>query len=50
MQYPMRPIGYVDSCYKARCGTPRQSNLNMEGMAELKIVPAINASGLRHIE
>lgn len=37
--FDLRPIGYIESCFKEKFGTPRQSGLVREAWATLKILP-----------
>lgn len=37
--YNLKPIGYIQSCYKQKFGTPRQSGLVTSSLAKLKVLP-----------
>lgn len=39
MDFQVRPIGYLKSCYKDKFGTPRQSGLVQEARSQLQILP-----------
>jgi tRNA-Thr(GGU) m(6)t(6)A37 methyltransferase TsaA len=45
------PIGYIESCFKERFGTPRQPSLVPSAQATLKLRPELNLSaGLKGLE
>eukprot|EP00927_Polykrikos_kofoidii_P021552 TRINITY_DN20361_c0_g1_i1.p1 TRINITY_DN20361_c0_g1~~TRINITY_DN20361_c0_g1_i1.p1 ORF type:complete len:588 (+),score=69.69 TRINITY_DN20361_c0_g1_i1:60-1766(+) len=40
--YVFRPIGFFKSCYRSRCGTPRQGGIVPESLAVLRCVRDLN--------
>ena len=45
------PIGYIESCFKERFGTPRQSSLAPSAQATLRLRPELNlGQGLKGLE
>jgi len=46
----MRPIGFLDSCFRAKRGCPRQSGLCPEARASLTLAPGISGHSLEGLE
>jgi tRNA-Thr(GGU) m(6)t(6)A37 methyltransferase TsaA len=46
----MRPIGFLDSCFRAKRGCPRQSGLCPEARASLTLAPGISGHSLDGLE
>ena len=44
--WPMKPIGYIESCFRERNGTPRQACLVPDARAVLKIRPDLNPKAI----
>ena len=48
--FVIRPIGYLESCYREKFGTPRQSGFVKNARARLSLVNEINSSCLDGLE
>jgi tRNA (Thr-GGU) A37 N-methylase len=46
----MKPIGHLESCFREKFGTPRQSGFVKNARARLTLVNDINASSLDGLE
>jgi hypothetical protein len=44
--FSIKPIGYLDSCFREKFGTPRQSGFVKNARAKLTLVNEINSSCL----
>ena len=48
--FAIKPIGYLESCFREKFGTPRQSGFVMGAKARFTLVNEINSSCLEGLE
>ena len=46
----MKPIGFLESCFREKFGTPRQSGFVQSAKAKLTLINSINSSSLEGLE